>query len=126
MNIGAKIRSMRTLKNYSQENMAEMLNISLNAYAKIEREETNVSMSRLEQIADVLKISLIDLLSFGEGGVVYINGDVSNGSTGKGNTFNAPKQEVEMLLELTRLRTENVGLTKEVAHLQHIIDLIKK
>lgn len=42
MTIGDKIRNMRTIKGYSQENMAEMLGISVTAYAKIERGETDI------------------------------------------------------------------------------------
>ena len=48
MIIGSKIRTLRTVKGFSQENMAEMLGMSLNAYAKIEREETNVQINRLD------------------------------------------------------------------------------
>ncbi|MEY4926915.1 MAG: hypothetical protein RI894_1351 [Bacteroidota bacterium] len=126
MTIGAKIRNMRTLKNYSQDNMAEMLGISLNAYSKIEREETNVQYARLEQIAEVLKVSILELLSFGEGGMVYINGNVSNGSAGTGTIINSTKEEVEILVELMRLRTENEGFKKEITHLNSIISLLQK
>lgn len=64
MKIGEKIRYIRILKGYSQENMAEMLGISTTGYSKIERGETDISFSRLEQIAKALDISVIDLLSF--------------------------------------------------------------
>lgn len=36
MKIGEKIRIFRQQKGYSQENLAQMLDISLNAYSKIE------------------------------------------------------------------------------------------
>lgn len=49
MKVGEKIRSLRTIKGYSQENMAELLGISSVAYGDIERNKTDVSHSRLEQ-----------------------------------------------------------------------------
>jgi XRE family transcriptional regulator, regulator of sulfur utilization len=53
MTIGEKIRSLRTIKGYSQENIADILGISSIAYGDIERNKTDVSYSRLEQIAKV-------------------------------------------------------------------------
>lgn len=60
--IGEKIRYFRKLKGLSQEDLAHELDISLTAYSKIERNITDVSFSRLTQVADVLKVSLLDLL----------------------------------------------------------------
>ena len=51
MTIGEKIRGIRTLKGLSQENMAEMLGLSLLSYGDIERGKKDVNMNRLEQIA---------------------------------------------------------------------------
>ncbi|MFT5619176.1 MAG: transcriptional regulator with XRE-family HTH domain [Arenicella sp.] len=48
MEIGNKIRTLRGLKNLSQEKMAEKLGISSTSYAKIERNETDLSYSRME------------------------------------------------------------------------------
>lgn len=61
--IGDKIRYFRNLKNWNQEETAHRLNISLPAYSKIERNITDVSFSRLNQIAKVYGITVIELLS---------------------------------------------------------------
>ncbi len=53
MTIGEKIRGIRTLKGLSQENMAEMLGLSLLSYGDIERGKKDVNMNRLEQIAEL-------------------------------------------------------------------------
>lgn len=42
MKIGDKIRSLRMIKGYSQENMADILGISSIAYGDIERNKTDV------------------------------------------------------------------------------------
>ncbi|HET6244828.1 MAG: helix-turn-helix transcriptional regulator [Bacteroidetes bacterium] len=64
MALGTKIRYFRNLKGWSQDVMADKLDISLPAYSKIERDITDVSFSRLNQICKVLGITLIELLSY--------------------------------------------------------------
>jgi transcriptional regulator with XRE-family HTH domain len=71
--LGEKIRYVRNLRGWSQEEVADKLNISLPAYSKIERNKTDVSFSRLNQVADVLKITLIDLLSLSPNGSEQFN-----------------------------------------------------
>jgi transcriptional regulator with XRE-family HTH domain len=66
MKVGDKIRDLRTLKKFSQENMAEMLDMSLGAYGDIERNKKDISLTRLEQIAKSLGVSVMDILSFGD------------------------------------------------------------
>lgn len=48
MNINEKIRKIREVKEWSQEQMAEKMNMSLNCYAKIERGETKLYLDKLE------------------------------------------------------------------------------
>jgi transcriptional regulator with XRE-family HTH domain len=54
MNTGEKIRILRDMKGYSQDNMADMLGLSRQAYGDYERGNTKISDSRLKQIADAL------------------------------------------------------------------------
>jgi transcriptional regulator with XRE-family HTH domain len=61
--LGDKLRYLRNLKNWSQEEMADRLNISLPAYSKIERNITDVGYKRLLQISKILGITIIELLS---------------------------------------------------------------
>lgn len=55
--VGQKIRMQRLLKQYSQEYMAFMLEISQAAYSNIERDETEPGLRRLYEIAEILEIS---------------------------------------------------------------------
>lgn len=61
--LGDKLRYFRNLKNWSQEEMADRLDISLPAYSKIERNITDVGYKRLLQISKILGITIIELLS---------------------------------------------------------------
>lgn len=64
--IGQKIKKIRELRNYTQEFMAKKLELSLNGYGKIEREETEITINRLVEIANILKTNVFDLLGFDE------------------------------------------------------------
>ncbi|MFI5162352.1 MAG: helix-turn-helix domain-containing protein [Sphingobacteriales bacterium] len=61
-NIGDKIRIQRLMKGYSQEYMGFLLEISQAAYSKIERNETELSLRRIYEIAEILKISPFELM----------------------------------------------------------------
>ena len=117
--IGNKIRSLRTLKELSQENVAEMLGISITAYSKIERGETDVQLSRLNQIAEVFKVSIEEILNFGDKIAQSFNGN------GTGNSVIISSSEQSFLIELERLRAQNEGLLKEIEHLKKIITLLE-
>lgn len=62
LEIGKKIRLLRQKKNWSQADIAVKLGISIAAFSKIEKDQTDVSLSRLHQIADALEISIADLI----------------------------------------------------------------
>jgi len=64
-----KITLKRKQKNYSNEFMADKLEISPAAYYKIESKTTKLSVERLLRISDILKISLIELFEIGPGNV---------------------------------------------------------
>lgn len=60
--IGERIRQFRQQKGFSQENMADQLNISTTAYGDIERGKTDVTLSRLYKISEVLGTGLAPIL----------------------------------------------------------------
>ncbi|MFD2872415.1 helix-turn-helix domain-containing protein [Mucilaginibacter ximonensis] len=60
--IAAVIRKRREEKNYTQEYLAYKLNISQNAYSKIELGYTKITVERLFQIAEVLEIGAAEFL----------------------------------------------------------------
>jgi transcriptional regulator with XRE-family HTH domain len=64
MTVGKKIKQLRELRDYTQAHMAQQLNLSLGGYGKIERDETDISMSRLNQIAEILETTVPNILSF--------------------------------------------------------------
>lgn len=57
-----RIRMLREAKHLTQEDMAGRLSLSPNGYAKIERGETRLNLPRLEQIADIFEIDIVELI----------------------------------------------------------------
>lgn len=57
-----RLREVRMKSGLTQQNMADKLNISLNAYQKYEQAERSPSLPCLVSIADILDISLDYLL----------------------------------------------------------------
>jgi transcriptional regulator with XRE-family HTH domain len=66
MSIGKRIKKLRELRNYTQTYMSLELEISVSAYSKIERDETEISLKRLEQISEILNVSINGIIQFDE------------------------------------------------------------
>ncbi len=114
MHTGAKVRAIRTLKGLSQENMAEMMNLSRLAYGDIERGKTDVTDSRLKQIAEVLGVSVMDIFSFSERMANFF--DQCNGifAPNTGNqTNNYDQREMQHQLDKAKLEMEKLQLEVE-------------
>ena len=65
--IAANIRHKREFRNYTQEYLALKLNISQNAYSKIELGYTKITVERLFQIGDILEFDVAELINPKEG-----------------------------------------------------------
>lgn len=64
--LGKKIRLLRHQKGWSQEDVAKRLDISIPAFSKIETSITDINLSRLEQIANLFEMSVVQLLTFSD------------------------------------------------------------
>ncbi|WP_121810231.1 helix-turn-helix domain-containing protein [Mucilaginibacter kameinonensis] len=65
-NLKQNIRLLRHQQGWSQEDVAIRLNISIPAFSKIETGITDINLSRLEQLAAVFSLSVIQLLTFND------------------------------------------------------------
>jgi transcriptional regulator with XRE-family HTH domain len=61
--VGKNIRTLRHQRGWSQEDVANRLGISIPAFSKIETGVTDINLSRLEQIAGIYEVNVINLLS---------------------------------------------------------------
>jgi transcriptional regulator with XRE-family HTH domain len=129
MKVHEKIRSLREAKNWSQEDMAAKLKMSVNGYSKIERGETKAYIPKMEQIAEVLDVDLIELLPI-DGKNVYLIG-TNNGNNGNScHIFNSPSElafENEKLqLQLEMKDKELAMKDREIAYLKELLDMHKQ
>ena len=125
MKINEKIKRLREGKHWSQEEMAQKLNMSKNGYAKIERGETSAS---LEQVAGVLGIGLCELLADVCGGALHDgrNADDARGSAENVLLLQQARQIIELKDEIiankeqliAALRHEIEWLNEKIARLQ--------
>ena len=56
MEVHEKIKFFRVFKGWSQEEMAERLGMVLHGYAKIERGEVDINLTRLKKIAATFRV----------------------------------------------------------------------
>ncbi|HAO06400.1 MULTISPECIES: helix-turn-helix domain-containing protein [Chryseobacterium] len=115
--IGSKIRRLRETKGFSQEEMAERLQISRSAYSRIEMGETNSWVNHIEKLCENLDIKPEDFFINSENN---INTNQDNASAVQSNphhdthiTINQLSEKViEMYEERIRELKEQVEFWK--------------
>jgi transcriptional regulator with XRE-family HTH domain len=71
--IGTKIKKVHELRNLTQEHVAKKLGMSITGYGNIERDETDIAYSKIEEIATVFGMRTEDLICFDEKLVINFN-----------------------------------------------------
>jgi transcriptional regulator with XRE-family HTH domain len=108
--IGERIRSIRLLRNLSQENIAEDLKnqkikMGQQGFSKIERGDRDVKFSQLQAIAKTLGMNVEDIVAFDDKVVfnIHHNKDSNNGLVINNHTEpKVNKQEIENQIEALR------------------------
>jgi transcriptional regulator with XRE-family HTH domain len=114
--LGHKIRKIRELKDLTQGFVADELGISQQAYSKLERGETDVSLENTEKIAEIFGITTAELFSFDER-VVF---NIMHNQTGiHQNILHQTVTESDYLKE------KIAAMEKEIAYLKEIVDLLR-
>lgn len=62
--VASNIKKFREMKSLTREHLAAALDISVSGYCKIERGEIDLTVSKLQKIADVLDVSASEILNF--------------------------------------------------------------
>lgn len=105
----------RKEKNITQAVMAEKLGLSETGYAKIERGETRLDIDRIQKIANILEISIADLIPFGDDSIVACNNSDFSNST-----------NFSFILGSAELEHAIVSLKHQLAAKDDIIDTLKQ
>ena len=70
---GNLIREARRRKDFSQDYMANLLDISQSQYSKLENGEANFDVSKLGALLDALELNPLEVIEFSEKQQVFIN-----------------------------------------------------
>ena len=62
--LGLKLKIIRSIKGFSQDDIANELNIDKSYYSKVERGLTNVTVTYLKHLAEFLHVELSELIDF--------------------------------------------------------------
>jgi transcriptional regulator with XRE-family HTH domain len=123
MVLSEKIKELRKRRDWSQEIVANKLNISLNSYGAIERGETNIKLSRIYELAEIFEVDVCILFATNSA-----NGDSFRRKEDQCRRIEDISIESYKLLEFENLRLEKELEKKkleEVVHSQSAIILEK-
>jgi transcriptional regulator with XRE-family HTH domain len=95
--IGDKLRKLRVNKGYSQESMAETLQISQKTYSNMENDKSSISIENLKKIAEEFNVDLLELLS--DGKVIVQYNTANDSSTFNGVVNNNVSEELIIQLK---------------------------
>lgn len=116
MTLGEKLKKARINKNFTQEYLAEMLNVSQKTYSNFENDKSKPGFSQVEEMAKVLDISVLDFLSGDNVTINSTNGDHSG--------FIYQNQLPEKLIEQYEERIKE--LKEQVQELKDEVKRLKK
>ena len=134
MNVHEKIRFLRKSKNWSQDEMAEKLAMSVSGYAKIEQGKSEATLVKLEQIAEIFDMDVLELLTLGEKNVIVLMGD-NSGSwlqvVGSSKELTSEIEKLQLInghfkATLEQKNTEIENLKVQIVQLQKINALLEK
>ncbi len=124
MQVHEKIRVLREIKQWSQEEMAEKLAMSPNGYAKIERGKTHLNLDRLTQIAEIFDIELVELVSTQEKTFFLSfsnNQSCLNSYVSDNNSLVAENEKLALIIahkdELLAQKDKEIQMLKELVQL---------
>ena len=119
-NIVFNIKRIREQKGYSQEYMAAMLDMKQASYSRLENQETNLTIARLQKIADILET---DIAAFLDSSKLTIQNQTNNeGAYGNGYVENLHIENKETTKKLIQtLENENHHLKSEIEFLRSTI-----
>ena len=114
MGSSEKIKIMREMNQWTQEEVAEKLGMSATGYAKIERGQTNVSVEKLKQIAQVFNLNVAQLLDDDERFVICSIGDNHSNYNNYFGTNEKLSLENEKLKQLLSAKESEIEALKKV------------
>lgn len=120
--VGQRLQALRMERNMTQEQVSEMLHLSTSAYCKMEYGETDLTLTRLNQIAEAFEMSAAELFSRIDGGThinqrdygkVWITKDSGTVNVDNNDDLRELVKSNNKLIELLAARLEQVEKTND-------------
>jgi transcriptional regulator with XRE-family HTH domain len=121
--IGIKLRQLRMNKGYSQEYIAEVLDVSQKTYSNMENDKSSISIEVLKKIAAEYKVDMLELLS--DGKVVVQHNSFADTSSMQGIIYNHAQDD---LIHQLKERIEDLknNLAEKENHIATLEKLLLK
>ncbi|MBS4040350.1 MAG: helix-turn-helix transcriptional regulator [Flavobacteriales bacterium] len=100
------IKKIRELKDLKQEYVAQELNLSTRAYAKLEAGETGLTLKRIFEISKVFEIKPEELLGFD-------SKTIFNNCTESGNHNKYIKNDIDLFNKIIESKNEQIQVLKD-------------
>lgn len=121
--LGRNIRKIREWKGMKQDFVAKSLGLTTNGYGKIERGESTINIERLNQIADILKVNVFDVIRLDASAIYNIEMMQNSTPHGTVNNYSSSKEvDTEILKQFDRL---SLSITRQLELMELLIDRIR-
>jgi transcriptional regulator with XRE-family HTH domain len=130
MLINEKIRLLRQQKGLSQAKMARQLKISITGYGNIERGHTNVSLTKLKQIASILDENIMELAKGYDKNIINTMGNYNTCTQNNQNFYSlflcpCPcTKNSQLECDLAKLMVINAQQSNEIKLLKQLNELL--
>ena len=96
--IGERLKKARIAKGYTQEQLAEKIDVSVAFLSRVERGKAKINLYRLNQLCDLLEISEGNILTgIGSNSKNYLNDDFSN------LLKNCPPEKIKLIYNIAKV-----------------------
>ncbi len=111
-----KIKTIRELKNYSQEHVSKKMNMSQSAYSKLENSETELDSQAKQLVAAALDITIEQFDNF-DGKQIFRITSQNNNNVDSG-VINDYHDSIEYLKEMLTSKNETIEQQKQIIKIQ--------
>lgn len=113
------LKILREIKDYKQEEIANVLGISQNTYSRLERNPKNLTSEQAQKLAEFYNVNIADLLTESTPTITFSDNKIETGNNGyvgnveNDNRHSANISEIASLKEeISYLRKQNEDLIK--------------
>lgn len=121
--LGNKLRMLREVHNYTQEHIADVLEVSINTYSQMEKGQARFTIDRIQKLADLYKMDIGELLNTNEQNIIHSITN-SNGISGIANVSETVNINNGLAEEERKLYQESVQRLE--AQVEQLMNLVEK